>query len=73
MIPIGKQMMDIDKHVIHSNKTPFEIPFKGEKQLKEFIRSKAKESKVVEKFTNLIRIIKFEDGTTYYYVKKRKK
>lgn len=60
-------------HTLFSNKNPYEQEFKSLKDLKHYIKLRAKHYKVKEKNTSIVRFIKFEDGVTFYYIKKRKK
>lgn len=58
---------------LFSNKHPYEQEFSSLKELKNYIKLRSKAYKVKEKNTSIVRFIKFEDGQTFYYIKKRKK
>ena len=62
-----------DKHILFSNKTPYEQEFNSLTDMKSWIKDRTKYSNILEKNTSIVRFIKFDDGHTFYYIKKRNK
>lgn len=61
------------KHMLFSNKPPYEQEFKSLSSMKDWIKDRTKYSTITEKNTSVVRFIKFDDGHTFYYIKKRDK
>jgi hypothetical protein len=62
-----------DKYILFSNKNPYEQEFNSLSDMKKWIKDRAKYNEITEKNTSIVRFIKFEDGHTFYYIKKRNK
>lgn len=61
------------KHILFSNKPPYEQEFDSLSTMKDWVKDRTKYSTIVEKNTSVVRFIKFDDGHTFYYIKKRNK
>lgn len=61
------------KHILFSNKPPYEQEFDSLSTMKDWVKDRTKYSTIVEKNTSIVRFIKFDDGHTFYYIKKRNK
>lgn len=60
-------------YTLFSNKQPYESDYKTLKEMKKYIRERAKQCAILDKHTSVVRFVKFADGQTFYYIKKRKK
>jgi len=60
-------------HTLFSNKPPYEQEFDSLSKMKDWIKDRTKYSDILEKNTSIVRFIKFDDGQTFYYIKKRAK
>ncbi len=62
-----------EEHILYSNKYPYEHHFNSLKELKIFIKNRAKDFYIKEKKTSIVRFVKFDNGETFYYIKRSKK